>query len=379
MKIGILTHFYKSTNYGGVLQAYALCKFLNKNGHSAKQILYEHNLKQISCTKMSVFSFITKVIRSVNKRISRKLYFRLNQKVKSRQEVAFSDFREYVPHTLGVYRQDSIKSVLEMFDAFITGSDQVWNPMWYDPTYMLCFVDKDMPKFSYAASIGLKELDRKQELIFREHLSKFSGISVREKTAADLLKPIIDKKVNVCVDPTLLLTAEEWDEVDSKKFTNQKYVFLYLLGNDNKVRKLAKKFADSRGLKLIMIPDLLGIYRKRDRIHNAEIVLDATPGDFISLIKNAEYILTDSFHACVFSIIYHKEFYAFSRSGTIKMNSRIVDLLEMFDCLDHFCGDNRKRIKFVNYCPAINYAKSSDVFVKVKKDSVQYLESSLRV
>lgn len=369
MKIGILTHFHKSTNYGGVLQAYALCESLNKSGHSASQILYKHSVTSISAPRLTCKSFF----RKTREYIERRIYKNRNREIRRKKEAAFASFRESVPHTSVEYSSNTIAQVSGDFDIFITGSDQVWNPLWYDPAYMLEFVRKDTPKISYAASLGVGDLNCEQEYIFRKSLSDFEGISVREKTAAELLSPLTEKEVRVCVDPTLLLSAEDWNVVASERIVNEKYVFLYLLGNDVHTRKLAEKFAAHHGMKLVTIPDLLGTFRKNDRKIHADFIEDATPRDFISLIKYAEYVLTDSFHACVFSLLYKKEFFAFHRGGLIKMGSRIKDLLNLFECSERFSSD--KSLERILSCEPIDYTKEFVLFDKEKKASLDYLAS----
>ena len=370
MRIGILTHFHKSTNYGGVLQAYALCKCLNDRGHSAEQILYKHSVTKIDSARMTGKTFFEKT----KKRIKKIIYRRKNREIRRRMEMSFSDFRESVPHTCREYTSDTIEQVVSDFDLYITGSDQVWNPIWHDPAYLLQFVGNSAPKISYAASLGVSVLDQQQEKIFRTYLTDFDGISVREKTAADLLSPLTNKEVNVCVDPTLLLSVDDWDAVASERVVDEKYVFLYLLGDDMRVRKLAESFADFHGMKLVMIPDLLGAYRKNDRKICADFIPNATPRDFISLIKHSEYVLTDSFHTCVFSLLYKKEFFAFSRGGLIKMGSRIGDLLTMFECSSRFCvGGDRCNLDYLLSCKPIDYKKEFHSFNKEKQESLDYL------
>lgn len=370
MRIGILTHFHKSTNYGGVLQAYALCRFLNDQGHSAKQILYKHSVITISTTHMTC----KKLFEKVRERIKKKIYHKRNLGIKHRMEASFLDFRESVPHTCQEYTSETIKNVISNFDIFITGSDQVWNPIWFDPAYMLQFVGDSAPKISYAASMGVGVLDQEQELVFKSQISDFAGVSVREKTASDILTTLIGKEVKVCVDPTLLLSVNEWEKIASERLINEKYVFLYLFGEGICVRKLAQSFAEFHGMKLVVIPDLLGKYRKNDRIINSEIINDATPSGFISLIKYADYVLTDSFHACVFSLLYHKEFFAFPRDGHIKMESRIVDLMNMFECSERYCVEKDSgSLNYLLSCVPIDYTREFKAFENAKQESVDYL------
>lgn len=373
MKIGILTHFHNSTNYGGVLQAYALCKYLNDRGYSAEQILYKHHAIKV-CNSQVTYKDLFKKFKL---RLTKELYRRKNADIRKKMESAFKTFRESVPHTKHAYTIDTVGAIADDYDVLIAGSDQVWNPIWYDPAYMLHFASKHTRKLSYAASIGINVLDDKQKQIFCNHLCDFEGISVREQSAADILSPLIGKEVNVCVDPTLLLTKNEWDEIASKRKIKEEYAFLYFLGDDMRSRKAAELFAAQKGLKVITIPDLSGKYRKIDRKINAEYVDGATPEDFISLIKHAEYIFTDSFHACVFSILYNKNFFVFQRPGKINMESRIYNLMELFECQERFFVDDYNVFDDLLLLGSIDYQREFKKFTLAKQKSVQYLQNVL--
>lgn len=375
MKIGIITHFYNSTNYGGVLQAYALCRHLNNRGHEASQILYTNKNAKISASSMTLKTFLNKVVN----RVERKFYRKRDLQIKRGRENAFFEFRNGVPHTKAVYTGNTIDQVKTEFDAFITGSDQVWNPIWHDPAYFLNFADKSVITLSYAASIGVGSLDDLQADMFRKYLTTFDAISVREQRAAELLSPLTRNPVCVSVDPTLLLNADEWDEIASERKIEEPYVFLYALGNDMRIRKSAEKFAKRKSLKLVMISDLMGTYRREDRKIRAHSLSDATPNDFVSLIKYADYVFTDSFHACVFSLLYKREFFAFARSGGIKMESRIQNLLETFGCRERFCieAESTNADHLLSIKP-IDYAEEPASFAEAKQRSINYLESNLR-
>lgn len=374
MKVGILTHFHKSTNYGGVLQAYALCRILNNGEHSAYQILYLHKLSKITPERLTPINIYKKIVL----RLKRKISYKKDSLIKKKMESLFCDFRDAVPHTLREYTKENISDTVNEFDAFIVGSDQVWNPNWYDSTYMLDFVGNHRLKMSYAASIGVDCLNENQKEIYKAKLTDFDCISVREIVAAEIISQIIDNPINVSVDPTLLLSANEWDDIASAKKIKEKYIFLYLLGDDMSSRKLAEKFARAKGLKIVMIPDLLGRYRSNDRKICADKVTDVTPNDFISLIKYAEYIITDSFHACVFSVLYKKQFYAFDRIGIQEMGSRIENLTRLFECPDHFCSSKKERsIENLLSLEDIDYSKDHTIFEAEKERSMNYLETYL--
>ena len=144
------------------------------------------------------------------------------------------------------------------------------------------------------------------------------------------------------VDPTLLLTDEEWDEVVSGKLVDDNYLFCYFLGNDIRLRKLAKKYAKVNKLKIVSIPFANEIFNNVD-FNFADIrFYDAGPSEFLSLIKYADCIFTVSFHATVFLLIYKREFFVFNRIEHIGMSSRLYSLAKMFECEERFCDSNKK-------------------------------------
>lgn len=374
MRIGILTHFHKSTNYGGVLQAYALCRFLNKQGHDARQILYVSRPERVSDARLTPRVFCQKAV----ERAKRRIYGKRNRRIKARLEILFSDFRSSVPHTEREYTRADIADANGTFDAFVTGSDQVWNPIWHDPSYFLDFADGGAKRISYAASVGLSALDGAQRALFQKYLPALDALSVRESAAAPLLSPLAHEDVSVSVDPTLLLTREDWDEIASERKMKDGYVFLYALGDDIKIRRAAARFAKEKGLMLVTIPDLLGKYRGCDRRIRAHAVTDATPGDFISLIKHADFVFTDSFHATVFSLLYGRAFFAFPRSGNIKMGSRLESLLDMFGCPERFLKDKKQsKTAYLLSLPAFGGADAPSRFEGERQRSVDYLAASL--
>lgn len=373
MKVGILTHFHKSTNYGGVLQAYALCRYLNDSGYDARQILYTHVSSPITPQRMTVKLFFEKVL----SRIERRVYDKKNRAIRARMESSFFDFRDAVFHTEEEYTSETISQVKNDFDAFIVGSDQVWNPVWYDSAYMLDFVYDGARKISYAASMGVGSLNEREALVFKSKLSDFDAISVRESVAGEVISKAIDRPVCVTVDPTLLLSAEDWDSVATDRKIDSPYVFAYFLGEDKKTRSLAERFAERNGLKLVVIPHLLGSYRKCDRKLKADFVEDASPRDFISLIKNAEYVFTDSFHASVFSLVYEKKFFVFHRGGKIKMGSRIRNLLQLFACEERFIETDNGAMDRLMRLVDVDLKVDRKAFEEERRHSIEFLKSSL--
>ena len=379
-KIGIITHYYKTSNYGGNLQAYALTFFLNKNGFDAKQICYDYwsslnydqfikpNEKRSFKTYFSVFLSRT-LFR--NKAIFIKKY-------KARRAAVFDKFQQsMVPHTDKEYFEHNLAELNHKFDYFVTGSDQVFNFKWFRKAFWLVFASKT--KISYAASMAVDKIPADKIEFIRTSLKSFKAIGVREEKTVDLLRELSVNRVQLNVDPTFLLSEDEWNSVSSNRIMDEDYVFCYFLGNNKTSRRLAKKYASLHNLKLVCIPVCINNDVLIDRKLGDINILYASPGDFISLIKNANVVFTDSFHACIFSIIYKKNFVVFNRDSKGTMNTRIESLVKLFSIEKRFI--NTKEQSNINEIETIfreNTAFDTYEFDRLKEDSSKFLLDNLR-
>lgn len=329
-KIGIITLYHNNSNYGGLLQAYALQKVVEKLEFDVEQICT--NFIDDSDKKlMPKRSGIKGLIRNI---LNQFIYYKHSSDFKIRKE-AFKKFEKNIPHSSEVYSHDTIDKSNEIYDHFITGSDQVWNLSWFQPEYFLSFVDKEKKKISYAASMPDSSLTNEQKRLIKNYIKSFSAISVREDTTVELF----DKQLNVhaekVVDPTLLLDKEEWNRIEENCEILNRYIFCYFLSGKKSIRKMAEKIAKDMKLKIVTLPHI-GSINISDCLFGDYKLYNVTPGQFIHLIKNAEYVLTDSFHATVFSNIYKKKYLVLPRVGQEEMNTRILSLLELFGEKERF-------------------------------------------
>lgn len=337
MKIGIITMLYKSINAGGVLQAYALTKWINENGFNCVQINYSMNIgvkKRKNDTKKnrSTLKNIKSIVKGL---IDEILIFLFYKSIKSRRK-GFEIFKErYIRSTDIKYNSGTINHC-HCFDVYIAGGDQIWNDITdYNHGYFLDFVRKDKLKLSYAASMTSIPFSNEKEKALVGLLDSFDYIMVREDRATDYLNGILHKEVFTVVDPVFLLKKEEWDEICDERLIAESYIFAYILGNDNKQYEWIKSFSEIHHLKVVAISNPSG-RPLPDNIPNCIEKFDMkSPAEFISLIKYAEIVLTDSFHALAFSIIFDKKFYVFNRFENEKMMVRLNTLLKLVD------ADNR--------------------------------------
>lgn len=363
-KIGIITHYYDSPNYGGCLQAYALCRVIRDMGYNCEQISYRKCAPQKG-----------RGIKALAKRMLERVLY--GMKFRERKAV-FVPFREAIPHSETVYDAHTVSGCADKYDVFITGSDQVWNFKWYEPAFFLDFVDGAKTKLSYAASLGKSALSEEERDKIKKSLSDYAAVSVREQDAAEKLAPLTQKPVEWVLDPTLLLSREAWDAVASERTAGGRYLFCYFLGRDRRIRELATAYARAKGLTVVTMPHFPFSFVKNDLGFGDKKLYDVTPNDFIALIKNAECVFTDSFHAAVFSNLYEKDFFVFDRLGASEMNSRILTLLPLFGSESRFCcTEEHFTIEHCLNAPKIAYRNGSSDLAEAVGHSLDFLKTAI--
>lgn len=371
-QIGIITHYYGSKNYGGVLQSYALCQFLKNQGFDAEQIQFDKDKGE------SIKRRLGKAYRytlSIPRRIK---YRRLYKEIRDR-EVKFAAFRDgAICHSKEVFTQDSLNRLAKEYQLYITGSDQVWHPNAVCDAYLLDFGIEGIKKMSYAASIAKDTLSAEESGRYKKAFKDYAAISVREKSAVELLRPITPVEIQWVVDPVFLLRREEWKSLVGSKCDSERYALCYFLGNDSTERKIAKEYAKCKNLKLKVMPFLNGEISEDDLDYGDERIINASPSEFVQLIQNAEIVFTDSFHATAFSLLFERQFYVFERSFQSSMGSRIESLTELFSVQDHYCNiPNRTTFDYIYETASIDYSKEFTAFETMRKSSISYLLSNI--
>ena len=344
-KIALIPLLYNEYNYGGILQFYALQKKINDLGYT------------VNILRVSDDSFIFKPKKTIKSRILFvfKPYFWLKRRQKKRKInrllanrfKAADMFKKQYYNLTVVYR----KNKLIDYYAFVCGSDQIWNPNHPRKRAFLDFVPLPSKKIIYAASLGTDKLEKWQEPFYEKYINRIQFVSVRELSAKKILDSFLNRDdIKVVADPTLLLSADEWLSISEKRVFESPYVFVYLLGNVslNQI-ELINEFASRKGLKIVRIPYASG-ETSTDLMFGDEQFINASPQEFLSLIKYSSYVISDSFHACVFSIIFHKEFYVFKRNGSDVMMDRIVTLFNFFGI-----SSNRIVASLIPDLPFIDY------------------------
>lgn len=399
MKIGIVTHYYNNRNFGGNLQAYALVKAIEKyTGGIAEQIAFQF---ASPCLKKGLRFFLTELLKTLRrpKRLVvsvKQLYIDakpiemkslrnvidmlLHRKYWKRDRV-LSNFNDSIPHSDCIYNGDSISSCNEKYDAFITGSDQVWSGCC--EAFVLGFV-QNKAKISYAASIGRSSISGAHKEFLSKHICDFSAISVRSQTDYGIVSSLTKDYVQIVVDPVFLLSSLDWNALaKNRRKEKKKYIFCYFLGDSLEVKKATKKFAQMKNLPILFVPnfkDNENGFVDNDLILGGNGRYDISPADFVGLIRDAEYIFTDSFHCVAFSLIYHKEFYAFDRvSKWGVMNSRIIDLLTEVGCGERFYSIDSSELLYKKMIETnrMDFSECDAVINEKRKKSIDFLVKSI--
>lgn len=365
MKVGIITHYYQSQNYGGNLQAYALCAALQKLGYQAEQI----SLKRSKSVKSRVKIFLRRGLECRHVSVNRQLRAR---------KKAISGFNAgSIPHS-PVYGESAIDQCASRYDAFITGSDQVWHPQACCDAYLLGFAPEEKCKLSYAASFSTDKLPEHLQAHYQSKLRRLQAISVREESALSLLEGLAIPNGEVTLDPTLLLSPEEWLEIAEPCPIDGPYLFCYFLGEGSAQRELARAFAQKHALKLVTLPHLLGRYRKCDCGFGDIPLYHVSPGQLLSLIRNAQYVFTDSFHVALFATLFDRQHFIFKRFGAEEMSVRILSLTKLFGTRARF-GDEPEKctLTYIESLPPFAYKNIPPEYAEKKRSSIRFLQDHL--
>lgn len=358
-KIGIITwHYYN--NYGSVLQAYALQSAIEELGYNVKIINYRN-------LKFGKINFIKETIKLCLDHISDAVGMHI--------KFPFDFFRrKYLRQTKLCQDEAKLTSLIKDFDAVVCGSDQIWASSVYNPVYMLNFVSEKVPKFSYAASIGLDYIDQNIVDQYRNLLKRFNRISVREETGMELLKQQCGIPSTVVLDPTLLITSDKWREVtDVQIKETSPYIFCYFLNKNHQYKDKIIEFAQIKRCKLIGVSD-----NERDK-EWMELRNNIGPSEWLNLISHSEFVFTDSYHATIFSLLFHKKFITFERfksNDKFCQNSRIYQLDKYFDIGKYILSiDNFDPEVFIE---EYDYLSFEHILKSLRDDSMLFLKTSLK-
>ena len=324
-------------NYGASLQAYALQQYLLAKNVKNEIINYMPSYLNWHCHFKWWISPKSSYYGKVRfNPLLRLLYVTIRYLVDLRTYSRKRNFDRFTSKYLKLTKlcrdKREIDNIVTDANILIAGSDQIWNSYnlinGSDPAFYLSFGPHNAKRISYAASFGANQIDEKLEDFVKSNLDKFCKISVREQSGVEVLKKL-GFQSDVVLDPVFLLSKEEWLHKLDIKTNNQEYILIYNLGEENReIYEFAKTLHEVTGLKIISIFGKVHL-RWCDEIQ------DAGPIEFLSMIYNASYIITNSFHASAFSIIFKKEFFSFSYNKS-KASTRIYEMLKSYNLLNRY-------------------------------------------
>ena len=380
--IGILTLYKNNKNYGGLLQAYALQSIISGFGLDSEQISYElspypfmHRLEK-SAEQRSLGQNLKKSVQAIYKRGLDFLLGRWSRSLCRGRNTNFAEFEAEIPHSRAIYNLDSIMGC-RAYDVYITGSDQVWNGSINLEAYSLHFVKGTGRCISYAASYGGGKFTRWQKKTLQESLAQYKAISVREKSLAQELNKFISQDISVVLDPVMLVTPDAWEREMRSLSLTQPFVFCYLLGDSKWHREFAQNIAKINHCQLITIPYAVnGAFRFSD-LHFGDIQdVSSGPREFLWLIRHAQCVITDSFHATAFSILFNTNFWALPRYKEVEKNRRVSDLLQEFDLQDRLVPWNESMVKSLD---SIDFTRANSILYKRTQESLKFLKTALGI
>ena len=365
MKVAIITR-HAICNYGSFLQTYALQSEIDKLGHETSIIDYiredEEYHKRINVALKKAPKW--------NKNILTRLVYKASRYPETvLMERKFASFRKKYLHTTRLYTSmDELKQNKPQADIYCTGSDQVWGPISldnYDPAYFLEFTGADDKKIAYAASFGKKKFDSESLEYYCNALSKYDVISVRENSAVSIIKDMGIDYVEQVLDPTLLLNAQEWSKLIEKEVTG-KYVLVYQIHANPEMDKYAEEFA-----KRVSLPILRVSFYLHQCTRSGKLVYLPDIGTFLSYIKNAEYMITDSFHGTAFAINFNTQFLNVVHDETATRNQSLLQLTGLTDRI----VSNKKDFSIID--KVIDFKPVNEIIEENRQISIEKLKSFL--
>lgn len=381
-KIGCVIAYKKNhTNYGTSLVGYALINKLQQLGYNVEIINYikRPSLKEKVVIGWNQFRVVG--IKMISKRLASKPTnpsYSNGIKIRTKAVESYKEsklmplFHDYVGF-------ENLKNGSTNYDAVVVGSDQVWLPHGLKTKFFnLLFVDDKVRKIAYASSFGVSEIPGFQKKETARYLDRFYKISVREQKGKEIVDSLSKNKAEVVADPTMLMDRNEWAEETktAKVDTKEPYIFCYFLGSNPEARKAATELKSKTGFKIITIRHM-DEFVESDEQFGDEAPYDVDPNDFVKYIKDASFVLTDSFHCTAFSIQFQKKFMTFYRFAIGSKGGRNSRIDSLFDVLgvprDHIYQGDILKIE-----SPINWNEVDSKLCSFRHESIEFLRNALK-
>lgn len=377
---------YDYPDYGGMLQAYASFRKIRDLGYDPEAINIDAISGEIKQRKIKYFIrniFDISIVKEKSQIVFKKIRQKANKALGDNLNLRYEAFDKFHKEKFKVSREYSSWSDLtngcKEYSSVVVGSDQLWLPSNIaGDYYTLSFVPNEVNKVAYATSFGVSKIAKGQEEKARQYLNRINFLSAREESGQRIIKECTGRDVQLVCDPALLLNSEEWNTIATPgKIIEDKYIFCYFMGNNPWQREFVTELRNKSGYKVVALLHL-DQYIKSDEDYVDYSPYDISPADFVNLVKNAEYVCTDSFHGTVFSLIYEKLFFTFMRfsdKATLSTNSRITTLLKRVGVEDRLVTKESSVEELMN--KEMDYTTIQDRLSKFRNESLQYLKKAL--
>ncbi|WP_405410888.1 polysaccharide pyruvyl transferase family protein [Maribacter sp. Asnod1-A12] len=382
-RIGIIT-ISRTSNYGAELQAHALQRKLNELGYDAELIDYLYfkhsNHKPTKASQPDVIfskkqtfkNFLTyRIISPLVDKVGAVLYSPIKQRLRN-----FKKFHEQggTKYSKQFKSYPELKNAKLDYDVFIVGSDQVWNPGTATSLspYFLEFAPEGKLKMTYASSFGVSEIPKQYYDLYKNYFNNLDHIAVRENQGVKLVKTISGKEATQVLDPTLLLSKDDWETVlkDTSSLPKEKYILIYKLHESETLIEQALALKEKMNCKIYNICKRAFSNATHEGVVN---LLDAGPAEFVALFRNAEFVFTTSFHGTAFSVNFNIPFYAVLKPNKAN-NSRITDFLGTLGLSERIIWEGSEQEDLDS---DINFKVSNERLNEKKINSLNYIKKNL--
>lgn len=363
--------WYGTDNYGSNLQAFGLSAVLNKQGYD---VSFFGGFKVHSFLIKHPLLIFARIINRLNNKKRNSFFNPIPYVLSNKRKNRLEKFKHEYFNTVIYQSSAQWKKAIMDKTIFVSGSDILWNPALGYPTS--CFLDfayyAKLSRFSYASSVGALELPKKYYKAYRRYLGSMKAVGVREESVKKMLEPIIKREVTQVVDPTLLLSKDDWLAFSesaklSVPISDNGFILCYFVMNDKRYWNYVKSIAQVCNKQIIVLP-----MHKLDEEQPYDIIMDGTPPEFVWLINNADFVCTDSFHACVISSILHKEFYLLRRTRKAE-NAKYDDFLNRYGLSDRSVSDESE----FKYKHQTDYSIFDQKIQDDRKRAMCFLKSAL--
>ncbi len=364
--------WYGTANYGTCLQSYALAEVLKKMGCD---VSFMGQFRVYPFFIRHPVMLYARIKNKLDKKKTKAFFDPVPYELTEKRKERLAEFKSRTYKTKTIKSSAEWKKTIREKTVFVAGSDILWNPArGYPEKPFLDFAYyAGLNRFSYASSVGALKLPKKYYKAYKRYLGSMKAVGVREESVKKMLEPIIGREVRQVVDPTLLLTADDWSKFAGKAELSVEpnkdgFIVCYFVMNDPRYWDYVKLISETCKKQIIVLP-----MHKIDEQQPYDVVLDGTAPEFVWLIKNADFVCTDSFHACVVSSLFKKEFYLLRRTRKSE-NAKYDDFLNKYGLSGRSVTDESvfERKQEIDYSAFVSRIQQD------RDNALQFLRSALK-